>query len=388
MEELLNTQVKNIEISGIRKFFNLVQGKEDIISLTIGQPDFKTPNHIKDAAKLALDHNHTTYTPNAGLPELRNAIQDYVKEKYQLSYDFSDEIIVTVGASQGIDITLRTILNPGDEVLLPSPVYPGYEPLIRLAGGIPVHVDTTNNGFKFTADLIEEQINERTKCVILPYPSNPTGVTLTEEELKGIVQVIKEKSIFLLADEIYSELTYDVPHRSIGTFEEIRGQSIIIQGLSKSHSMTGFRIGYVLAPAAIQQHILKVHQYNVSCATSTSQHAALEALKNGQTDPVEMRDEYRKRRDYVLSRLERMNIEVVKPEGAFYVFPKLKLEGFSSFDLAVKLLEEYGLALVPGDAFSSCGEGYVRLSYAYNIETLSKGLDRLESFVNKELIKK
>ncbi|RPF52284.1 aminotransferase A [Aquisalibacillus elongatus] len=381
MEQRINQNVKNIEISGIRQFFNMVQGKKDMISLTIGQPDFQTPEHIKEAAKQSLDQNLTTYTPNAGVLELREAISNYVKQNYQLNYNPQDEIIVTVGASQAIDITLRTILSPGDEVLLPGPVYPAYEPLIKLAGGKPVYVDTRKHNFKFTADLIEKHITENTKCVILPYPSNPTGVSMDENELKDIATLLKDYSIFILADEIYSELTYEKPHVSIGAFEEVRNQTFIVQGVSKSHSMTGFRIGFLMGPKNLQKHVLKVHQYNVSCPTSTSQYAALEALTNGINDPKEMRESYLKRRNYVVKRLTEMGIDVVIPDGAFYVFPKLAPSDQTSFDFGLTLVKEAKLALVPGDAFSSYGQGYMRISYAYHEEVLKEGLDRLEEFI-------
>ncbi|MDQ0350429.1 aminotransferase [Alkalibacillus filiformis] len=384
MEQYINPNVKNFEISGIRKFFNLVSGKEDVISLTIGQPDFHTPEHIKEATKQAIDDNQTTYTPNAGILPLRQAIHDITNEKYGLNYDPEDEIIVTVGASQAIDVTLRSIIKPGEEVLLPGPVYPGYEPLIKLAGGIPVHIDTRDNDFKMTAQLIKEHITDKTKCVILPYPSNPTGVTLTENELKEIAHLLKDQPIFILADEIYSELTYNQPHISIASFEEVRKQTIVIQGVSKSHSMTGFRIGYLLADRSIRRHILKVHQYNVSCPTSISQFAALQALTVGKNDSEIMCQSYAERRTYVLKRLKQMGLDVIEPDGAFYVFPKLKVSDYTSFDLGLRLVDEAGLALVPGDAFSEYGQGYMRLSYAYNMEVLEEGLNRLENFLSTQ----
>ncbi|QTM99252.1 aminotransferase A [Sediminibacillus dalangtanensis] len=381
MEHLLNDQVKALQISGIRKFFNMVSGKQDIVSLTIGQPDFPTPEHVKDAGKQAIDQNQTTYTHNAGLLPLRQAITDFAKDKYHLTYDPFNEVIVTVGASQAIDITLRTIIQTGDEVILPSPVYPGYEPLIRLAGGTPVHVDTRTNYFKLTKDLIEPHITSKTKCIILPYPSNPTGMTLNRQELQEIADLMADKDIFILADEIYSELVYEHTHVSLGTFPQIREKTIVINGVSKSHSMTGWRIGYLLCPGWLCQHILKVHQYNVSCATSISQHAALAALKDGGQDPVEMRRQYLKRRDYVYERLLKMGLNVMKPDGAFYFFFGIELNGISSFDLARRLVEEAKLALVPGDAFSEGGQGFLRLSYAYDLNTLEEGLNRLEEFL-------
>ncbi|WP_407268177.1 aminotransferase A [Radiobacillus sp. PE A8.2] len=386
MEHLINTNVAQIKISGIRQFFNLVANKPDVLSLTIGQPDFHTPEHVKDAGKRAINENYTTYTQNAGILPLRKAISTFVREQYDLSYDADSEVIVTVGASQAIDITLRTILQPGDEVLLPGPIYPGYEPLIRLAGGIPVHVDTADNQFKFTRELIANYITDKTKCIILPYPSNPTGVTLTKNELHEIATELENKDIFILADEIYSELTYEQKHASIGIFSEVSNKTIIINGLSKSHSMTGWRIGYILAPKWLAEHLLKVHQYNVSCASSISQYAALEALTAGKSDPILMKDQYKLRRDYLLSRLDKMGLDTVKPDGAFYFFFKIPGITTQSFDLAVQLVDEAKLALVPGDAFSDYGQGYLRLSYAYSMETLVEGMNRLEQFlINKKI---
>ncbi|MCP8972847.1 aminotransferase A [Bacillus sp. C1(2022)] len=379
MEHLLNPNVKEIEISGIRKFSNLVSQYENVISLTIGQPDFFTPHHVKQAAKKAIDENQTSYTHNAGYPELRQAVQLYMKKKADLNYEAESEIIVTTGASQAIDSAFRTILSPGDEVILPGPVYPGYEPIIKMCGASPLIIDTTSHGFKLTAKLIEEALTSKTKCVVLPYPSNPTGMTLSEEELKDIASLLKGRNVFVLSDEIYSELTFDRPHHSIATV--LRDQTIVIGGLSKSHSMTGWRIGFLFAPKEIAKHILKVHQYNVSCASSISQKAALEAVTNGFDDALIMREQYKKRLDYVYDRLVTMGLDVIKPSGAFYIFPSIKSFGMSSFDFCMSLLEEEGLAIVPGSSFSEYGEGYVRISYAYSPDTLREGLDRLESFV-------
>ncbi|QHZ46588.1 MULTISPECIES: aminotransferase A [Bacillus] len=379
MEHLLNPNVKEIEISGIRKFSNLVSQYENVISLTIGQPDFFTPHHVKQAAKKAIDENHTAYTHNAGYPELRQAVQLYMKKKADLNYDAESEIIVTTGASQAIDAAFRTILSPGDEVILPGPVYPGYEPIIKLCGASPLIIDTTSHGFKLTAKLIEEALTPKTKCVVLPYPSNPTGMTLSEDELKEIASLLKGRNVFVLSDEIYSELTFDRPHHSIASV--LRDQTIVIGGLSKSHSMTGWRIGFLFAPKEIAKHILKVHQYNVSCASSISQKAALEAVTNGVDDALIMREQYKKRLDYVYDRLVTMGLDVIKPSGAFYIFPSIKSFGMSSFEFCTRALEEEGLAIVPGSSFSEYGEGYVRISYAYSPDTLREGLDRLETFV-------
>lgn len=381
MEHMLNHKLKQIEISGIRKFFNMVADEEDVISLTIGQPDFHTPEHIKQAAVNALSLNKTGYTHNAGIIELRKAIAAYNEEKYHISYDPDKEIIVTTGASQAIDITFRGILNSGDEVILPAPIYPGYEPLITLAGAKAVYADTTKDAFKLTKDNLLQHITDRTKCVVLPYPSNPTGASFTKEELNELVSVLKDKDIFILADEIYSELVYERPHYSIATFESIRDKTIVINGLSKSHSMTGFRIGYLLAPSWLAKELLKVHQYNVSCASSISQYAALEALTNGKNDTQIMQEAYNERREYVYKRLVSMGLSVNKPEGAFYFFPKFPMKEMDSFQLGLQLVRKGKVALVPGSSFSVVGEGYMRLSYAYDLETIKKALDRLEGFL-------
>ncbi|MCY9141392.1 aminotransferase A [Peribacillus frigoritolerans] len=382
MEHLINPLVKDVQISGIRKFYNMVADIEGTISLTIGQPDFPTPTHIKEAAKQAIDNDYTVYTHNAGYLELREAASNYVKDKYKLNYDPANEVIVTSGASEGIDIAFRTILIPGNEVILPGPVYPGYEPIIKMCGATPVYADTTKNGFRLTADILEKYITEHTRCIVLPYPSNPTGVTLTAEELLDIAELVRGKDIFILADEIYSELVFDQEHVSIATF--LKEQTIVLNGLSKSHSMTGWRIGLLFAPAAISQHLLKVHQYNVTCAASISQRAALAALTAGRNDAIPMKTEYVRRREYVYIRLQAMKLEIVKPNGAFYFFIKLP-EGYaSSLDFCLKLVQQEKVAVVPGDAFSPLGEGYFRISYAYSMETLEKALDRIEAFLAKK----
>ncbi|MBS8263256.1 aminotransferase A [Mesobacillus boroniphilus] len=379
MEHLINNRVKNIEISGIRKFFNMVADVKDMVSLTIGQPDFPTPEHVKEAGKKAIDQNITTYTHNAGLIQLRKASADFYKKKYNVDYSADNEVIITVGASEAIDITFRTILEEGCEVIIPGPVYPGYEPIIKLCGATPVYADIRNTQFRMTAGLIESLITDKTRCIVLPYPSNPTGVSLNEEELKEIAQLLKDKEIFVLADEIYSELVYEQKHVSIAQF--MKEKTIVINGLSKSHSMTGWRIGMLFAPEYLAKHILKVHQYNVTCATSISQMAALEALTAGIDDALPMKQEYASRRDYVFNRLHSMGLDVIKPDGAFYFFVKIPTSNISSFDFCMELVNEVKLAVVPGSAFSDFGEGYFRLSYAYSMNTLKEGLDRLESYL-------
>ncbi|WP_174819872.1 aminotransferase A [Paenibacillus koleovorans] len=384
MEQLVNASVQGIQISGIRKISNLVATYKDALTLTIGQPDFPTPAHIIAAGKRALDENRTVYTPNAGMPELRRAAAAFVRTKYGQDYNPDTEVIVTAGASQALDITLRTILEPGSEVILPGPLYPGYEPIIRLCGGIPVYADTTGTGFKLTAELIRSKLTDKTRAVVLCYPSNPTGRVMDASELADIAALLQDRQLFVISDEIYSELVYDgLGHRSIATIGGMRDKTIVINGLSKSHAMTGWRIGFTFAPAYLTQHMVKVHQYNVTCATSISQYAAVEALTNGLDDAEPMKAEYVKRRDYMHGRLVAMGMPVEKPEGAIYLFPSIQAYGSSSMEFAMKLLEQERVAVVPGDAFSVHGEGYVRLSYAYSMDVLTQALDRLERFVSK-----
>ncbi|WP_416149809.1 aminotransferase A [Salipaludibacillus sp. HK11] len=380
MESKLNSNVKNIELSGIRQFFNRVQAYPEAVQLTLGQPDFDTPDHVKQAAKKAIDQNQTRYTANAGLMELRTYTSEFIKKKYMLDYNPVDEIIVTTGASQGIDVTMRSILEPGDEVLIPAPVYPAYEPIIRLCGAVPIFIDTRETNFVVTTEQIRRHQTKRTKALILSYPSNPTGAVLTNDQLMELSTYLNKQDLFVVADEIYSELNYDRPHQSIASFPGMRERTIVINGLSKSHSMTGWRIGFIFSPREISKHMIKVHQYNVSCASSISQYAALEAMKYGQDDSLDMKSEYQKRRDFMIRRLEEIGLPTNSPSGAFYVFPSIKKSGVTSFEFALKLLEEEKLAVVPGDAFSYLGEGYVRLSYAYRIEELEEALLRLESF--------
>ncbi|WP_416827048.1 aminotransferase A [Ectobacillus polymachus] len=384
MEHLLNPLVKDIQISGIRQFFNMIQEYDDLVSLTIGQPDFPTPSLVKEAGKRAITENITGYTPNAGLLETRKAACKFVKERYQQEYDPYDEVIVTIGASEAIDIAFRTILEPGTEVILPAPIYPGYEPIIRLCGAKPVLVDVRETNFKLTKEALEAAITERTRCVVLPYPSNPTGATLNHNELEQIATVLQDKDIFVLSDEIYSELVYDKNHESIVQFPNMRNKTIVINGLSKSHAMTGWRIGFLFAPRYLTKQIIKVHQYNVSCASSISQYAATEALTVAKDAPLMMRNQYKKRRDYVYNRLTNMGLHVELPTGAFYLFPYIGQFGKTSFDFALQLVKEARVAIVPGNAFSQYGEGYLRISYAYSMEELKEACDRIEQFLTKQ----
>ncbi|RXT07173.1 aminotransferase A [Ammoniphilus sp. CFH 90114] len=382
MQHLIRSNVKSIEVSGIRKMANLVAQYPDAISLTIGQPDYPTPEPIKKAGCQAINTNKTEYTPNAGIAELRKAIAEFYKTHYNLSYDPLEEVIVTVGATQAIDVTFRTILEEGSEVILPAPIYSGYEPLITLSGAVPVYVDTSINDFKLTADMIERKLTDKTRCILLVSPSNPTGCSLGVKELEAIAILLQDKEIFLISDEIYSELMYDNTHVSIAGLSNMREKTIVINGLSKSHSMTGWRVGYALAPAYLAREMLKVHQYNVSCVSSIGQYAALDALNLGEEYVRLMRESYRERRDYVYHRLTGMGIEVVKPNGAFYMFPSIREFGLSSTEFATQMLQDARVATVPGSAFSNFGEGYIRISYACSLENLQLAMDRMESFVS------
>ncbi|MBC1911410.1 aminotransferase class I/II-fold pyridoxal phosphate-dependent enzyme [Listeria booriae] len=381
MQKHVRQSVQEIEISGIRKFNNRVAGIPDMIRLTLGEPDFPTPDHVKNAAIEAIHHDFTNYTPNAGTQELLQAASHYFYDKYDLAYS-PKEIIVTVGATEAISVALQTILEAGDEVLLPDPIYPGYEPIIHLMGAVSVKIDTTETAFKLTAEQLRAAITPKTKALILPYPSNPTGVTLTAEELAEIAEVVRETGILVIADEIYSELTFFGTHTSIATM--IREQTIVINGLSKSHAMIGWRIGFLMAPEALISQMIKVHQYAVTCASSISQKAAEEALRNGKDDAVQMRTEYNTRAGFVHERLVKMGFSIIEPDGAFYFFAKLPDSvSENSFDWAIALAEEAKVAVVPGDAFSEKGDRYFRLSFAASFSQLAEAMDRMTSFMNK-----
>jgi aminotransferase len=380
MEHILNKNVKNIQISKIRKFFNLASTYSNVISLTIGEPDLLTPQVVKSAGIEAISADKTRYTHNAGLIELRKAACNYFS-KYGLNYNPDNEVITTCGASEAIYIAFNTILDSDCEVIIPAPTYPAYESIVRLLGAAPVFIDTSSTSLKLTAEAIREKITSKTRCIVIPYPSNPTGVILDPSELNAIAEVVKDKDIFLLSDEIYSELVFDGTHSSIASIEAVRDKTIVINGLSKSHSMTGWRIGFTFAPEYITSQMIKVHQYINSCASSISQYAALEALAS-HIDMAPRIESYKTRRDYVYNRLVSMGLEVVKPEGAFYIFPSIKKFNLSSYDFAAKLLEIERVAVVPGDAFTVYGEGYIRISFAYSMESLEIALDRLEKFIS------
>jgi aminotransferase len=379
---LLNKRVTDIQVPIIRKFSNMVADYPNSINLTLGQPDFSTPEHIKEAGISAIRQNLTAYTHNAGLIDLRQAASDFVNHKYGLQYDAETEIIVTNGATEAIDTAFRTILREGDEVLLPVPIYPGYEPLIKLCGAVPVYIDVTQDQFKLNAELIKSKLTEKTRCLVLCSPSNPLGSVLDEQNLNEIASLLMEKDIFVVSDEIYSELTFDKKHYSIAAIPGMREKTIVINGLAKSHSMTGWRIGFTFAPAYLSEEMLKIHLYNSVCASTISQYAAIEALTNGINDANEMAVEYRKRRDYVCDRLMKMGLDVIKPEGAFYVFPSIKSTNMTSENFSLKLLQEAKVAVVPGNGFTEFGEGFIRISYAASMEMLQEALDRLELFMD------
>lgn len=381
MPRTLNTIIENLEPSGIRKMFNRLQKVPGAINLTIGQPDFKTPEHIKEAGIEAIRRNETAYTGNTGLLELRQEVQKFFSEKYAVNYRAEDEIIITTGASEALDVVFRTILNPGDEVILPAPLYTAYEPLILLQQATPVFVDTTKTGFKPTIEAIKEVVTPKTKAILLNYPSNPTGITFTPDETAELAAFLETQDFFVIADEIYSENVFGQKHTSLASYGNMHDQTIIVHGLSKSHSMTGWRIGFLLAPAQIAFEFQKVHMFNVVCASTISQHAAIDALRNGRNDSQSMNEQYIQRREYIYNRLVKMGLEVIKPNGAFYIFPKIPSHFESSEAFAYQMLDEAKVAVVPGDAFTKYGEGYVRISYAYSMEVIEEGMNRMEKFL-------
>ena len=384
MRNPLSDKIQTIKPSGIRKFFDIVNTMEGAISLGVGEPDFETPYFIRDEGVYSLEKGRTFYTSNSGLMDLRMEIDRYTKRKYKVSYNPAKEIIVTVGGSEGIDIALRAMLNPGDEVLLPQPSYVSYEPCTILASGVPVIIDLKEeNGFKLTAEQILEKITDKTKILILPFPNNPTGSILSYKELEEIAKVCIEKDLFVLSDEIYCELTYAGDHASIIQVPGMKERTILINGFSKSYAMTGWRLGYACGPEKIIEQMTKIHQFCIMCAPTTSQYAAVIALRDGDEAVAKMRESYNQRRRYVLSRLNDMGLTCFEPEGAFYVFPSIKRFGIRSEEFATRLLMEEKVAVVPGTAFGDSGEGYLRISYAYSINQLKEALGRIENFVKR-----
>ena len=379
----INKTAEAIEVPGIRRFSNQLIHFPDAVNLTIGQPDFPTPELVKQAGIDAIKNNLTGYSHNAGVLELRQAVSSFFEDTYGFTYDPENEIVITNGASEAIDSTFRTLLSPGDEVILPTPLYLGYEPIIELCGAKVVYLNTADTGFLPSAERLEALITPKTKAILFNYPSNPTGVTLEKGQMDELVAVLEKHSIFILSDEIYSENTFSGKHISFAQYEVLRDRLFLIHGLSKSHSMTGWRIGYVLGPKHIMEHVVKVHLYNSVCASIPSQYAGIVALNESRNTPTEMNVEYIKRRDFVYERLVNMGLTTIKPNGAFYIFPSIEKYGFDSFTFATKLLKEGGVAVVPGSAFTMYAEGYIRISYAYAMPVLEKGMDRLEKFLQK-----
>ncbi|MBQ4097065.1 MAG: aminotransferase class I/II-fold pyridoxal phosphate-dependent enzyme [Clostridia bacterium] len=382
--KILSETVQEIKPSGIRKFFDMLDGMKDVIALTVGQPDFVTPWHIRVAAIDSLENGKTYYTSNSGTLELRREISAYSSRRFSLDYAAENEIIVTVGGSEAIDLAMRALINPGDEVIIPQPAFVCYGPIASLAGGVPVFVNTKEeNRFKLTKEELLAAITPKTKLLVLPYPNNPTGAIMTREDLEEIAEVLRGTDIMVLSDEIYGELTYGTNHTSIASLDGMRERTIIASGFSKAYAMTGWRLGYTLAPREITKQMLKVHQYAIMCAPTASQFAAVEAMRNGDADVERMRAEYNRRRRYLVGGLRGLGIECFDPEGAFYVYPNISKFGLSSEEFCEKLLAEGGVAIVPGTAFGECGEGFARISYAYSVEHISKAIDRIEKFISR-----
>ncbi len=382
-QDLLAEKTVGLKPSGIRKFFDIVAEMKDAISLGVGEPDFDTPWHIRDEGIYSLEKGRTFYTSNSGLKELRMEIAAYMKRSQNLEYHYMKEILITVGGSEAIDLAMRAMINPGDEVLIPQPAYVSYEPTVILADGKPVIIDLKEeNQFRLTPEELEAAITPKTKILVMPFPNNPTGAIMEREDLEKLAPIIEKHDLYVLSDEIYGELTYGgKKHVSIASLPGMQERTIVINGFSKAYAMTGWRLGYACGPEIIMQQMTKIHQYCIMCAPTTSQYAAVEALRNGDEDVAKMRESYDQRRRYVLHTLGEMGLTCFEPEGAFYVFPCIKEFGMSSDEFATRLLQEQKVAIVPGTAFGDCGEGYLRISYAYSLEALKKALGRLATFV-------
>ncbi|GEQ09119.1 aminotransferase class I/II-fold pyridoxal phosphate-dependent enzyme [Staphylococcus haemolyticus] len=381
MKLSLNTNSKFLRAPSIRQFSNRMKYIDDCVNLTIGQPDFPMPDVVKEVYINAIKEDKTSYSHNKGLPETRQAISNYFKNKYGFYYS-EEEIIITNGASEALDTSLRSIIEPGDEILIPGPIYAGYIPLVETLGGKPIYIDTTNTEFKITPELIAQHYTDKTKAILLNYPTNPTGVILERDEVKGIVNYLKEKEIFIISDEIYAENTFKGSHVSFAEFEEIRDQLLLIGGLSKSHSATGIRIGFLLGPEYLIEKLTFMHAYNCICANVPSQIACIAALNEGLDAPQYMNRAYIERRNYLVSKLKELGFELdAQPEGAFYIFPSIRNYTSDDFDFCVKVLEEAHVAMVPGSSFTDMGKGYIRISYAYDMDVLKEGMRRLERFL-------
>ena len=384
MRDPLSKTIKTIQPSGIRKFFDIVSEMDDAISLGVGEPDFDTPWHIRDEGIYSLEKGRTFYTSNAGLKELKIEIAKFLSRRYGLTYDYNKEMLVTIGGSEAIDIAFRTMLDPGDEVIVPEPCFVSYVPCITMAGGVPVRLALEEKDeFKLTKQKLLSAITDKTKMVVLPFPNNPTGAIMTHEELQIVADVIKEHDLFVLSDEIYSELSYQGDHVSIAAIPGMKERSVVINGFSKSYAMTGWRLGYAVGPKEIIKQMIKLHQYAIMCAPTNSQFAAVEALKNCDMEVEKMVTAYDQRRRYLVHELREMGIDCFEPFGAFYIFPSIKKFGMTSEEFANRLLEDQKLAVVPGTAFGESGDGFVRISYAYSLDSLKEGLRRIKNFINK-----
>ena len=381
-EQLLSRTVSELKPSGIRKFFDLVGEMTDVTALTVGQPDFVTPWHIREAGIESLERGKTYYTSNAGNLSLRTEIGKYLDRRFGLRYNPADEIVVTVGGSEAIDIAIRAIVEPGDEVIIPMPSFVCYEPIVRLSGGTPVIINTTfEDKFKLTAKQLKAAITDKTKLLVLPYPNNPTGAIMDADDLEEIAAVLRGTNIAVLSDEIYAELTFGKKHVSIATLEGMWERTIIVSGFSKAYAMTGWRLGYLCAPSPLAKQMLKIHQYAIMCAPTTAQFAAEEALRNGDEDIEYMAEEYDRRRRYIYAGLAKLGIECFEPEGAFYIYPYIGKFGLSSEEFCQRLLVEQKCAIVPGTAFGACGEGFARISYAYSVSHITEALEKIERFL-------
>lgn len=382
--KILSENVQEIKPSGIRKFFDLLGDRKDVISLTVGEPDFMTPYHIREAGIESLEKGRTFYTSNNGILELRREICNYLNRRFGLVYEPKSEVIVTVGGSEAIDLTVRALIEPGDEAIIPVPSFVCYGPIVELAHGKPVFIETKEeDNFKLRPEALRAAITPKTKLLILPYPNNPTGAVMTKDELEEIAQILEGTNIMVLSDEIYGELTYGRRHTAFATVGNMWERTITVSGFSKAYAMTGWRLGYLCAPKELVTQMHKIHQYAIMCAPTTSQLAAIEALKHGDPDIEMMANEYNRRRKYILDGLRKMGIDTFEAEGAFYVFPRIGKFGLSSDDFCQKLLDEKGVAIVPGNAFGDCGEGYARISYAYSVEHITEALKRMNEFIQE-----
>ena len=384
MRNPLNEKITTIKPSGIRKFFDIVSEMEDAISLGVGEPDFDTPWHIRDEGIYTLEKGRTFYTSNAGLKELRVEIAKYLDRRFHLQYDPLNEILITVGGSEGIDNAFRAMIDPGDEVLIPQPSYVSYEPCCILAGGVPVIIELQEKDqFRLTPEALEAAITPKTKILVLPFPNNPTGAVMEKSDLEAIAEVVIKHDLFVLSDEIYAELCYLEEHTSIASLPGMRERTVVINGFSKSHAMTGWRLGYACGPKIIMDQILKIHQFAIMCAPTNSQYAAVEAMRNGDEDVAMMREQYNQRRRFLMHEFARMGLQCFEPFGAFYIFPSIKEFGMSSDEFATRLLREEKVAVVPGTAFGACGEGFLRISYAYSLDNLKVAIGRMEKFITR-----